>query len=101
MPGDPHASPGHCGGGKEFAYTTCPVAGASGTCFTPVVLKPWESVREMTLVRTRIGAFPGSAWISTSRSENGAALAISVTDALGTNTAAADSPTSSIMSAVM
>src|SRR5437870_13692242 len=101
MPGDPQARPGHCGGGKELVYTTTPVAGASGTCFTPVVLKPWESVREMTLIRTRIGALPGSALISTSRSEKGAALAMIVTAALGTKTATAESPTSSISSAVM
>src|SRR6266481_2524056 len=50
---------GQTGFDSPFVYTTCPIAGASCTCLTPVVLKPCESDREMTLARTRIGALPG------------------------------------------
>ena len=43
--------------------------------------------------RTLIGGFPGWAWISTSFWVNGCAWATRVTEAEGTNTAAANSPT--------
>src|SRR5713101_982685 len=42
-----------------FVYVTWPMAGASCTCLTPVVLKPWESDLEIVVTRTRIGALPG------------------------------------------
>ena len=50
----------------------------------PVVLNPWESDRVTTLARTRIGAFPGWAGISTPFCEKGWAWATSVTEADGT-----------------
>src|SRR2546427_4170862 len=100
-PGDPQFGPGQLGGENAFEYVTVPVAGASCTCLTPVVLKPCESDCEMTLARTRIGALPGCAWISTSRSEKGCACAMSVTDAEGTRMAAAPSPTSSTSAAAV
>jgi hypothetical protein len=55
----------------------------------------------MTSVRTRMGDLPGSAWISTSRCENGAACAINVTDALGTKTSIAARATSTIIKLAM
>src|SRR2546423_3607861 len=90
-PGELQSGLGQCGCERPFVYTTCAMAGARGTFFTPVVLKPCESVRETWLTRTWIGALPGSAWISMSRCEKGAACAMRVTDALGTNTAMAES----------
>src|SRR5579864_7423901 len=100
MPGEPHWGLGQCGVSKLFVYVTWPVAGASGTEISPVVLKPCELEREIETTRTRIGALPGWAWISTSFSLKGAALATSVTDADGMNTAAAKSARIRIVAAV-
>ena len=89
-PGEPERPEGSC---KSLVYTTWPVAGASGTSMDPVTLKPCEFDLAMVTGRTLMGGLPGCAVISTSFSENGAACATSVTDADGTNTAAAKRPT--------
>ena len=78
---------------RSFVYTTWPVDGASGTSIEPVTLKPCEFDFAITTGLTLIGGLPGCAGISTSFSVKGAACAMSVTDADGTNTVAAKRPT--------
>ena len=56
-------------------------------------MKPCDVDFEIETDRTLIGGFPCWAWISTSFCVNGCACATNVTDAEGTNTAAANSPT--------
>src|SRR3981081_2384116 len=75
---------GQVGFGMEFVYTTAPVAGASGTWISPVVLKPCGFDFDMTTDRTLIVPLPGWAGISTSFCAKGAACAVSVMEAEGT-----------------
>src|SRR5579864_2229954 len=101
IPGEPQLMPGQCGCGRLLVYVTSPVAGASGTLIDPVTLKPCEFDFVSVTERTWIGALPGEAWISMSFSVNGCACATSVTEADGTNTATANTPTASSVAAVM
>ena len=97
--GEVHPALGQFGWFMLLVYVTTPNAGANTTWMRPVVLKPCELERETTLVRTRIGALPGCAWISTAFWENGWACATSVTEAEGTYTTMANSPTAKSVAA--
>src|SRR5438128_4724892 len=78
---------------QALRSSIAPIDGARGTLMEPVTLKPCELDFETDTVLTLIGGLPGCAWISTSFCEKGCAWATSVTDADGTNTAAAKRPT--------